>query len=494
MIKNEDVVKMQLKPISRKGIRAVAILYVLLFIFGTPITAYAAYETNPGGIKYHDMNIPVYDGDGYEVIHGNDPEFDPSEKTLSPFERYSELDSLGRCGEAYANVCKETMPAEGETRGAIGKIFPSGWINVKYGTELIPGGYLYNRSHLIGWQLTAENANPKNLITGTRSFNDPIMLRFENQVAKYVKETDHHVLYRVTPVFDGNNLLADGVIMEAESVEDNQIEFCVFCYNVQKGIEIDYATGASRLEQDASGKTDIAKCQISVSPSKYTYTGSALKPRVQIENVGTPLNESDYSVTYKNNINAGTADVIITGKGDYSGSVTKHFTINPRSILSSKANAADMYYTGKAVTPEINATYNDLMLVSGEDFLAEYSDNIKLGTGKAVLKGQGNYTGSKTVSFKIKMAPPKIKKVKAGSKKLTITWTKVKGSKGYQLQYRLKNKKYKTLQIKNAKTFKKTISKLKKKKVYQVRIRAYSKVGNKKVYSEYSETFTKKTR
>lgn len=188
--------------------------------------------------------IPEYTRSPYTVINDNEPEFEANDFSTEAFENYSELDDLGRCGVAYANICQEIMPTE--KRGAIGMVKPSGWHTVKY-PELIKDRYLYNRCHLIGFQLAGENANTKNLITGTRYLNVDGMLPFEDEVADYVKETDNHVLYRVTPVFDGDNLVASGVQMEAESVEDDGagVKFNVFCYNVQPGIGIDYATGDS---------------------------------------------------------------------------------------------------------------------------------------------------------------------------------------------------------------------------------------------------------
>ncbi|MGM9936828.1 MAG: stalk domain-containing protein [Candidatus Ornithomonoglobus sp.] len=190
--------------------------------------------------------IPPYSGEPYIVVNGNKAYFDPSELTTEPFENYSELDELGRCGAAYANICKELMPTE--ARESIGSVKPTGWHTVKY--DFVSGKYLYNRCHLIGYQLAGENANAKNLITGTRYLNVTGMLPFENMVADYVEETDNHVLYRVTPIFEGDNLVADGVLMEAESVEDNGegVSFNVFCYNVQPGVIIDYATGDSWAE------------------------------------------------------------------------------------------------------------------------------------------------------------------------------------------------------------------------------------------------------
>lgn len=186
-------------------------------------------------------DIPSYTGSPYTQINDNVPDFPLDDYTTEAFETYSDLDELGRCGVAYANVCQELMPTQ--KRGKIGQVKPSGWQTAKY--DSVDGKYLYNRCHLIGYQLTGENANEKNLITGTRYLNVDGMLPFENMVADYVKETGNHVLYRVTPIFTGDNLVADGVQMEAESVEDNGdgILFNVFCYNVQPGIGIDYATG-----------------------------------------------------------------------------------------------------------------------------------------------------------------------------------------------------------------------------------------------------------
>ena len=193
-------------------------------------------------------NIPDYDGSSpYVIINDNKPFFEESDFTTKAYEKYAELDSLGRCGVTMACVGKEIMPTE--NRGDISSVKPTGWVQKKYDTELVEGGYIYNRAHLIGFQLTGENANKQNLITGTSYFNVQGMLPFEDMVADYVKETGNHVLYRVTPIFEGDDLLAQGVLMEAYSVEDNgeEVQFCVFVYNVQPGIEIDYATGENKL-------------------------------------------------------------------------------------------------------------------------------------------------------------------------------------------------------------------------------------------------------
>ena len=199
-------------------------------------------------------DIPAYSGNDYIILNNNVPNFSESDLTTTSFEEYSPLDSLGRCGVAFANVGTDIMPTE--KRESISSVKPSGWQSIKY--DIVEGKYLYNRSHLIGYQLTAENANDRNLITGTRYFNATLMLPYENMVADYVKETNNHVLYRVTPVFDGNNLVAKGVQMEAKSVEDDGegIQFNVFVYNVQPGITIDYATGNSALSGEEIVKTE----------------------------------------------------------------------------------------------------------------------------------------------------------------------------------------------------------------------------------------------
>lgn len=187
------------------------------------------------------QDIPEYKNSIYVILNNNVPYFTEEDYTIKSFETYSSLDSLGRCGVAYANICKEIMPTE--ERGDISEVYPTGWIQKKY-----DGAYLYNRCHLIGHQLAGEDANEKNLITGTRYFNVSGMLPFENEVADYIKNNkNNHVLYRVTPIYEDKNLVATGVQMEAYSVEDNGAGVCfnVFVYNVQPGISINYSTGES---------------------------------------------------------------------------------------------------------------------------------------------------------------------------------------------------------------------------------------------------------
>ena len=219
-------------------------LLAFVLIFNQEVSNSLTSILRKNEISYSIDEIPLYSGDSYVVINDNQPNFNIDELSTSTFEIYSELDYLGRCGTAFANVSINTLPTT--ERGSIGMIKPSGWHTVKY--DNISGKYLYNRCHLIGYQLAGENANKKNLITCTRQMNTMGMLQFENKVVDYVKNTKNHVYYRVTPIFKDNNLLASGVQLEALSVEDKGkgIKLNVFIYNVQDGIEIDYLTGESK--------------------------------------------------------------------------------------------------------------------------------------------------------------------------------------------------------------------------------------------------------
>ena len=231
---------------------------------------------------FNTADVPAYSGKPYTAVNNNEPYFTSDDLTTEAFENYSELDSLGRCGVAYANVCLETMPTE--KRGSISEVKPTGWHSVKY--DNVDGKSLYNRCHLIGYQLTAENANQQNLITGTRYLNVDGMLPIENMVADYVKETDNHVLYRVTPIFTGDNLVADGVLMEGYSVEDegDGICFCVYAYNVQPGITIDYATGDSWLSSENGNSDSSSGGNSAVSQSAADKSGTQ-QAAVQTESV-----------------------------------------------------------------------------------------------------------------------------------------------------------------------------------------------------------------
>lgn len=202
--------------------------------------------------------VPSYSGQPYVELNGNEPNFSEEEKQAVSFESYMSLDNLGRCGTAYACIGEDLMPTQ--ERESISEVHPTGWQTAKY--DFVDGGYLYNRCHLIGFQLTGENANEENLITGTRYMNVEGMLPFENLTADYIKETGNHVLYRVTPVFDGDNLVASGVVMEAFSVEDSGdgVSFHVYVYNVQPGVEIDYATGES-FQSGGGSSSSVSQSQ-----------------------------------------------------------------------------------------------------------------------------------------------------------------------------------------------------------------------------------------
>ena len=234
---------------SKKIIKLIVLLFVMVIVyFQDDIRLFIDdFFASDNANLYNSYDIPDYTGNMSIVINNNEPIFDEKLKNTSSFESYSRLDSLNRCGVAIANIGIDLMPTE--KRESIGMIKPSGWHTIKY--DIINEKYLYNRCHLIGYQLTGENANINNLITCTRYMNTVGMLEFENKVANYVKETSNHVLYRVTPIYDGDNLLASGVVMEGYSVEDNGkgIKFNVYVYNVQDGIEIDYSNGDSKLKE-----------------------------------------------------------------------------------------------------------------------------------------------------------------------------------------------------------------------------------------------------
>ena len=245
-------------------------------------------STNSSTKSVSSDNIPDFSGNMTVAVDNNNPDFTSKDLTTKSYESYSRLDSEGRCQVAEACVGKDIMP-KGK-RGAIGMVKPTGWHTAKY--DNVDGKYLYNRCHLIGYQLSAENANEKNLITGTRYLNVSGMLPFENMVADYIKNTGNHVLYRITPIYQDKNLVASGVLMEAQSVEDDTIRFCVYCYNVQPGIQIDYATGKSSLaagSEEASKAPDQEATYILNENSKKIHTPDC--PSVQDTK---PKNRKEY--------------------------------------------------------------------------------------------------------------------------------------------------------------------------------------------------------
>ncbi len=232
-----------------------AVLFLAVLVLLSSCAGVPSSGAEPDGVVTVDT-VPEFSGQAYVALYDNVPNFTAADLVTESYEFYSPLDALGRCGKVVACVGIDIMPTE--DRGSIGQVKPSGWQTVKY--DHVDGKYLYNRCHLIGFQLTGENANEQNLITGTRYLNVEGMLPFENMIADYVKETENHVVYRVTPIFDGNNLVARGVVMEAMSVEDNGegIQFHVYAYNNQPGVTIDYATGNSWL----SGEPNIGTNEV----------------------------------------------------------------------------------------------------------------------------------------------------------------------------------------------------------------------------------------
>lgn len=238
-----------------------------------------------------ELGVKEFTTEPYVNVNNGVPFFTDEEKTTEVFEIYAELDELGRCGVAYANICQEIMPTE--DRGAIGQVKPSGWQTVKY--DIVDGKYLYNRCHLIGFQLAGENANNKNLITGTRYLNIDGMLGHENMIAEYVKETNNHVLYRVTPLYRDDNLVASGVLMEAYSVEDNGegIQFCIYAYNVQPGVKIDYATGKSALIGDDIVVEESVLKNYTENPDGTIYTVNIESKKFHYEDCGLAIKTKD---------------------------------------------------------------------------------------------------------------------------------------------------------------------------------------------------------
>ena len=305
---------------KKKLILLLSVMILLLTSCGTllpadedPATAIPITETiqTEAGIdseespsEFDSSQVPVYAGNAYATINDNIPFFAADGILSAGYEFYSPLDELGRCGPAMALVGKETMPTE--ERGEIGMIKPTGWHTVKY-SGIVDDNYLYNRCHLIGYQLSGENANEKNLITGTRYFNVTGMLPFENEVADYVKNIGNHVMYRVTPVFARDNLVADGVLMEAYSTEDNGegVCFCVFVYNIQPGIEIDYATGDSWISGAAQKESDENTDDSDIDYVLNTSTHKFHLPGCDSVTDMKPQNRKDYSGSRQNLIDQG---------------------------------------------------------------------------------------------------------------------------------------------------------------------------------------------
>ena len=267
-------------------------------VVGCEQTSGMQFEQNNTTNEIISLNdIPDYSGNAYIAINDNIPYFTQDDITTESFEFYSPLDNLGRCQEAFANIGTDIMPTE--DRGSISQVKPSGWQSVKY--DFVDGKYLYNRCHLIGFQLTGENANEENLITGTRYLNIEGMLPFENMTADYVIETGNHVLYRATPIFEGENLLANGVLLEGYSVEDKGegICFCIYAYNVQPGVNIDYATGESWISTEGQSNVENVEYILNTNTKKFHIPDCASVKNINKENMEA------YSGSRDNLINMG---------------------------------------------------------------------------------------------------------------------------------------------------------------------------------------------
>lgn len=270
---------------NKKRITSIILIFGLFFT--SAFSSFAGYVSGAKSFKYDGLTIPAYDGDSYEKVHKNDPRFTDAQKEdgLEGFEKYSKLDKKGRARVAYASLCYDLMPTV--KRGSISMVKPVGWVQKSY--KIVSGGWLYNRCHLIGYQLTGVDGVgdkaqflKRDLITGTRYLNVGMngqtgMVKFENLVAQYIKENpENHVLYRVTPVYRyKNDKVARGVLMEGESLEDEEIEFCVFCYNLQPGIAIDYQTGKSKLVNSQGKVKQTAKKSTSKASNKSTAKKSS---------------------------------------------------------------------------------------------------------------------------------------------------------------------------------------------------------------------------
>ena len=326
-----------------------------------PLTAFAGeYQSGINALSYKNQNnysmaIPAYDGDITERVNGNNPSFTSAEKTRAKnevYESYSSLDYLGRAGVCQGSLNTSLMPTY--SRGSISSIYPTGWVQAQY--DIVSGKYLWNRCHLIGFQLTGvDNLNAKkeyaklDLITGTRMLNvgtgNTGMVQYENMVAGHIKNNPtHHVLYRVTPIYGSNKLVAYGVLMEGYCATEGDINFNVFCYNVQPGISIDYETGNSKLT-DSSGtnqpsdsqepgqtntqtKKSITKAKITLNKTTWYYTGGYIKPTVTVKYDASTLTKgTDYTVSYSSNKAVGTGCVTITGIGNYNGTYQYFFNI-----------------------------------------------------------------------------------------------------------------------------------------------------------------------
>ena len=474
----------------------IGVLCLTLMLFMTAPSFAGEYETTIDGFSIDGVSVPGYDGYSTEVVNGNDPMFNEEDYGDTAEAHYGDLDSLGRC--TYADGLLDSSLIPTWSRGDISSVTPSGWVQAKY-TGVVSGGWLYNRCHLIGWQLTGADLTSmtkaelaKNLITGTRYLNvgsgGDGMVGYENEVADYIKEDEaHKVAYSVTPIFFNDDLVARGVLMQAKSIGNNDISYCVFCYNVQPGIAIDYETGNSILTQSLTDNISVSDCTINFPEEKFTYTGFAIEPKATLEHEGNQLNEGvDYTLSYKNNTKAGQAVMIITGVGTYKDTASFEFTIEPASLKNCSVNlsATKVKCTGKALKPKVEAANGKAAMAVNTDYTVTYKNNLNAGKASVVITGTGSYKDSVTKYFIITPAKAVIKKMSAKKKSIVVSAVKQKNVTAYQFAYKQKGKK--KWIIKTSKTPTKTIAKLKRNKTYSLKVRTYKKIDGKTYYGSWS--------
>ena len=415
----------------------IVLISILIGIFSiSPDFVWADYVTEIDAFEYNGIEIPESDGRYSTVVNDNDPLFTEAEKAVTePYETYSEFDSLNRVGKAQANIDKTSIEV-GE-RGNIGSIYPTGWIQGNY--DIVKGKWLYNRSHLYAHSLGGDDI-ARNLMTGTYEFNHSGMYdTFESIVLQYIKSSEEnvHVLFRATPVFDDDDLLAKGILMEALCLEDPDFKTCIFCYNIQNGISIDYATGNNYLTD--GGSPD--------NPSGKTDTDDS--------------DNNDNPVTTRKSI--------------------KDLTISCARIKK---------YTGKYLKPSVTIKDGSKVLSKGTDYTIEYKNNKLPGKASVKLTGIGDYKGTMTLNFVIRPKKMKIIKSRGSKNSLTLKWQKHPGVTSYQIAYRQKgSSKFRYMTCRST-TTSKTITSLKAGKKYQVKIRALKQVSGKKYYSTYSKLKT----
>ena len=313
-----------MQPIGllRYAILALALLVALAPSFVLSGCASSAQSSNVTTSQLLSEEVPAYTGQPAVEVDDDAPSFSEEEISYARenegFESFSELDSLGRCGAVTVCVGPETMPKDGEERGSIGMIKPSGWQTSKY--NFVDGKYLFNRCHLVGWQLSGENANERNLVTGTRSMNVEGMLPYEDEVASYVDQTGNHVLYRATPIFEGDELVCRGVEIEAYSLEDDGagISFNVFCYNVEPGVSIDYATGEN-AEGDETAAFDTSTTDTSATTSATEDQATSEETAAEAEDIGTYVLNTN-TMRFHDPTCSSVEDIAPNNKEEYDGS------------------------------------------------------------------------------------------------------------------------------------------------------------------------------